>query len=297
MKILKHFFNATAYLVTWLLGSILGWLPHFIWLILADLIYLLLYKVFRYRVVVTQRNLKNSFPQKSAKELKSIERRFYLYLMDVFVETIALIGISKYRINNKMTFSDNEEFDATCKDRSVIVAMAHYASWEWPTVYAMRSRSTLVPVYHPLSSVWADKLFYRMRTRFGAQPVSMRMVGRKLIEMRDRKIILALIADQTPPAVEKTPWVKFLNQDTMFFGGIEVLSRKYNMPVYFFDIDCVKRGFYSGRFVKLYNGDDPVEPNEITERYIRHLEKKIVDRPQFWMWSHKRWKHTKNDNK
>lgn len=294
MKILKYIYSNFLYISTWTLGSILGWLPGFVWLLFADILYVVLYKTFRYRVNVTRSNLRNSFPEKSIKELRKIERRFYLYLMDIFIETIVLAGISYSRINRRMTFSDNEEFDAVCKQRSVIVAMAHYASWEWPTIYASRTDSSLIPVYHTLSAEWADRLFLKLRCRFGAKPVSMKLVGRRLVETKNERIILTLIADQTPPWFEKMPWMRFLNQDTRFFGGIESLALKYKMPVYFFDIKCIKRGYYTGSFVKLYDGDETVEQYEMTERYKNHLEQKIVTTPQFWMWSHKRWKHKKN---
>lgn len=290
---MKRVLDRILYCVVWGFGTVLGWMPRVIHLLLADLLYLLLYRIFRYRVKVTKRNLELSFPEKSVKERKRIERRFYLYLMDVFIETLSLIGLSKERISQKMKFYDSEKFDKECAKGSVIVAMAHYASWEWPISYAYRTKSKLMPVYHTLQSEWADKLFYNMRSRFGAKPISMRAVGRKMVEMKDEKIILALIADQTPPIIEKSEWVTFLNQDTIFFSGIETFSKRYNMPVFFFDIDCTKRGHYEGRFVQLYDGKEDVQQYEITRRYIRFLEQKIVSKPELWMWSHKRWKHKK----
>lgn len=293
MNAIKHIFNTTFYILTWILGYIVGWLPRFVWLLLADLLYLLLYKICRYRVAVTRENLKNSFPEKSDAERRSIERRFYLYLMDIFIETIVLVGISKKRINYKMKFENSSEFDRVCAQRSVVVAMAHYASWEWPIIYAGKTSSTLIPVYHTLASAWADKLFLRMRSRFGAKPVSMKVIGRKLVEKKNERIILALIADQSAPKFKDSKWFTFLNQDTIFFDGIETLSLKYQMPVYFFDIECIKRGYYVGKFVKLYDGDEVVSRYEITKRYIDYLEQKIVRSPQFWMWSHKRWKNKK----
>lgn len=293
MNAIKHILNTTFYILTWILGYIVGWLPRFVWLLLADLLYLLLYKICRYRVAVTRENLKNSFPEKSESERRSIERRFYLYLMDVFIETIVLVGISKKRINYKMKFENSSEFDRVCAQRSVVVAMAHYASWEWPIIYAGKTSSTLIPVYHTLASAWADKLFLRMRSRFGAKPVSMKVIGRKLVEKKNERIILALIADQSAPKFKDSKWFTFLNQDTIFFDGIETLSLKYQMPVYFFDIECIKRGYYVGKFVKLYDGDEVVSRYEITKRYIDYLEQKIVRSPQFWMWSHKRWKNKK----
>ena len=228
---MKKIYNNISFCIVWILGAILGIMPRFVWLIMADVLYVILYKGLRYRVKVTRENLRLSFPEKSATERKWIERK---------------------------------------------------------------SKSKLLPVYHPLASAWADKLFLNMRKRFGAEPVSMKMIGRKLIDKKDEKIILALIADQTPPRFEKTKWVTFLNQDTMFFGGIETISRKYKMPIYFFDIDSTKRGYYKGKFVLLHDGKEDLDQHEITQRYIDYLECKIRNKPEFWMWSHKRWKHKKH---
>lgn len=293
MKALKKIINIVLYAVVWSFGLILGWCPRFIWLILADILYLVLYKIFGYRKKVTRENLKMSFPEKSDWERRKIEMRFYLYLMDIFIETIAMAGISHMRMRRLIKFEENIDFENDCKKGSVIVAMAHYCSWEWCVSYASNTKSTLIPVYHTLASEWADKLFLNMRSRFGAKPVSMKMVGRRLIETKNQNIILALIADQTPPRLEKTKWTTFLNQDTMFFGGTETLALKYNMPVYFFDVDLVERGRYKGKFIKLYDPSEVVEPFEITKRYADYLESKIVNKPQFWMWSHRRWKHKK----
>ena len=291
---MKKIYDNILFYTVWVLGFILGHMPHFVWLIIADILYVILYRIIGYRVKVTRENLRLSFPEKNDVERKWIERRFYLYLMDIFVETISLVGITKKRISKRMIFNNTEEFRVESEEKSVIVAMAHYASWEWPISYCCISNCRLLPVYHPLASRWADRLFLKIRKRFGAEPVSMKMIGRKLIENKDNKIILALIADQTPPRVEKSEWVTFLSQDTMFFSGIENISLKYGMPVYFFDIDCVERGYYEGKFVKLYDGVEDIDKYEITKRYIKYLERKIRNKPELWMWSHKRWKHKKH---
>lgn len=290
---MKKIYNKLIYSIVWASGFILGRMPRITWLIKADFLYIFLYRIFRYRVRVTKRNLRLSFPEKSKKELLRIERRFYLHLMDIFIETIAGIGMSKKRLSKQFSFVPNEEFEKATKEGSVIIAMSHYAAWEWMLNVSAYTDAKFLPVYHPLTSEWADKLFLNMRSRFGAEPVPMRLIGRKLVQTKNERTVLLLISDQAPPHSEKSEWVTFLNQDTMFFNGIENIAKSYKLPVFFLCMDCEKRGYYKGTFTKIYDGVEEVEKYEITRRYARVLEDKIISKPELWMWSHKRWKHKK----
>lgn len=297
MRKIKEFFSAflgqVLYAFVYSVGVVIGWLPDFVWRALACVIYVVIYKLVRYRLKVVRLNLANSFPEKSVGERLKIEKRFYLFLSDVFIESLAVLGVSKKRMEKKMVFKDAEEFERVSSERSVIITMAHYGSWEWTSFYASRSKCRIVPVYHKLESEWAEKLFLKMRMRFGSDPVTMKLVGRKLIGLRNENIGLVLIADQSPLKTEKNEWTTFLNQDTKFFSGPEVFALKYHMPVYFFDIRCVKRGYYEGVFHKLYDGDSEVPQYHITRAYAERLEHRIKEEPEFWAWSHRRWKRKK----
>lgn len=274
-------------------GFILGKLPTFIHLLFADFTYVIVYKIARYRVTVTRTNLANAFPEKSEKERRKIERRFYLYLADTMVESIVMIGISKKRMMKKLIVHGADKFEEERKGKPIIVAMAHYGSWEWTSFYASLVDSLIVAIYHKLSSDWADKLYIKIRSRFGSQPVDMRLTGRKLVEIKRKNGMLILIADQAPTKKEKSKWVTFLNQDTMFYSGIEVISKTFNMPVYYFAMDSTKRGYYEGHFVQLYDGVEELEEYEIIARYQKVLEEQIRNKPYLWVWSHRRWKRKK----
>lgn len=291
---MKDIFNkiltSIVFSIVYSFGFILGKLPRFAHLLFADILYVLLYKIARYRVKVTRTNLKNAFPEKSHKERREIERRFYLYLSDVFFESIILIGISKLRMKKKMIFHGAEEFEAARKDKPVIITMAHYGSWEWTSFYSSMTDDKIFAVYHILASEWAEKFYYKVRSRFGAHPVPMQLVGRKLIELKRKNGMLILIADQAPTRRERSKWVKFLNQDTMFYSGPEVIAKTFKMPVFYFSMDSTRRGYYEGEFIQLYDGVEEVEEYEIMGRYQRELEAQIKRKPHLWVWSHRRWK-------
>lgn len=262
---------------------------------LARFLYWVLYTVAHYRVGVVRDNLLRSFPEKSDAQRLEIERKFYRHLADVFLETILMATMSAKKISEKIDFINKEQIEKYTKGRSWIAAMAHYGSWEYTTSWGLYSQhDKVLAVYRPLASKSFDKLFRRSRSRFGVEPVAMEHVARELVSHRSKgeNITLALIADQNPPPVPAQNWVDFLGQETLFFGGTEKLARKFSMPVAFMHIDKFEQGHYKAWFEIIYDGDQELPPGEITRRYVAKLEAMIREKPELWMWSHRRWKHT-----
>ncbi len=276
------------------LAIIIGIMPRFVQLGIGDIIYVLLYKIARYRVGVTTQNIARSLAHLTPKEQKIVRRRFYHHLSDVFLETLALSSMSEKQLRKRMVFTNVDEVEKLTKGRSWICAMAHYGSWEYTISYALHTyHDGILAVYHTLQNPGADKFYKEMRERFGAEPVSMKNIGKKmLLSKKDGKTYgVALIADQNPPnSLKKFQWVDFLSQKSLFFGGTEILARKMNLPVMFLNVDKVKRGYYTATFEMLYDGDEELEEGEIIKRYSGALEKMILKRPELWTWSHKRWK-------
>ncbi len=296
MRIIDRIYSGLILNLVWCFGVVVGIMPRFVWVLLSEILYFLLYIIFRYRLKVVRENLTNSFPEKSQQELEAIEREFYSSLSDIFVEIIALAGVPRRRLERYMVFKDMENLERDSKKGSVIIAMAHYGNWEWATVYAGHTDSALLPVYNPLKTKWADDLFLRIRKRFGATPVPMKMVGRKMVEMRDKNVMLALISDQAAPPFEKGNWIEFFHQDTKFYFGMEQLSVKYGTPIYFFNMKRVRKFCYEADFIKIYDGVEQLEQGAITLRYKDILERTIINNPAMWMWSHRRWKFKRVDN-
>lgn len=283
-----------SYYIVYPLALLVGLLPYKMQFVVSDIIRWVLYKVIRYRVTVVRDNLRRSFPEKTDAQRLQIERNYYKHLADVFLETISLISVSKKNITKRMTFLNVEQIEKATAGSTWLSAMAHYGSWEYSSSYAIYSQHDGVyGVYRPLADKGFDKLFLYMRQRFGATPVPMKEITKRIIlaQKQNKHYAVALISDQNPPLYEHQYWVDFLGQKTLFFGGLEKFARKYNLPVAFLHVDKVKRGHYNAWFEIIYNGTDQLEDGEITRRYASHLEEMIRRRPELWMWSHRRWKH------
>jgi KDO2-lipid IV(A) lauroyltransferase len=280
-----------------LLGGckLVGLLPYrVVYYGLVPLIWFIVYRVFHYRKKVVVENLRNSFPEKSEAEIGEIKAKFYRHLAELFVDTLTLSSISEHRIRQRFRFLNNEAHEAAVADRSWICAMAHCGSWEYTISYALYTRHRVGAVYRPLHNRVFDRYYSHLRTRFGAIPVPMDEVAREMIRTKKENLppmAVAMIADQTPPWFTIRHWFDFLHQPTPFFMGIEKLALKYRLPVYFLKIRKGEPGFYTADFVPLYDGEEAVEEFEITARYARMLEEMIRQRPELWLWSHKRWKH------
>lgn len=282
-----------------LMGSckVIGLLPDCIlYHTLSPLIYFVLYRIVRYRLSVVRTNLSHSFPEKTTEELRHIERRFYRHLAEVFVDTIKLATISRKEILERMVYRDVDKMEEAMQGQSWISAMSHYGSWELTTNYVCHTDHRILAVYRPLHSPAFDLFYQRVRARFGTHPVPMNNILQETLKSKRpgaRPVIVALIADQTPPWHEIKHWYRFLGQDTPFFSGMEKMALRLQMPIHFMHIRKVAPRHYEAEFLPIYDGVEPVAEHEITERYIARLETMIRESPELWMWSHRRWKHKK----
>lgn len=281
-------------LLFWLCAAI-GSLPEwFLYHPILDITYFFVYKVFKYRLEIVRLNLRKSFPEKSDAELFEIERRFYRHLAEVFVDTIDLVNISENGIKKRVVFENIEEHEKRMAGKNWIAALAHYGAWEYFSIYGAYSTGTIAAVYRPVHNQAVNEFFKYTRKRFGTDLVPMQMLIRYILKNnaspKPKQIILGLLCDQSPPAVFNFTKYPFLNQPTAFFNGMETCAIKFAMPVFFVHIQKVDRARYVVRFEQIYDGVEKTEPDEITLRYAAKLEKMICDRPEWWMWSHRRWK-------
>lgn len=267
------------------------------WLyVISDLMYIIIYKILKYRVDVVKKNLRNSFPEKSEKELLEIERKFYRHFCDLFIEQFYIMYASPeqakrlFKIKNIALLDQYYE-----KGNSLVVAGGHYGNWELYSLLGLYLKHHLLGVYKPLTNKYYERFLNKARERFGAITVPMKETARTAIEYaRDGKLFfLGLIADQTPARGEIRYWTTFLNQDTPVFLGTEKIARKLNQPVFFCNMRKVKRGFYEVELELLTNTPLQTKPFEITEMHVHALERLINEAPEYWLWSHRRWKHSR----
>ena len=276
-----------------------GRLPDwFLYHVLEAQIYFVLRYVVRYRREVVRRNLSNSFREKTAGELRAIEKGFYHNLSEVFVDTIKLATISREKILERMVFRNVEHHERKLQGRSWIAAMSHFGSWELTINYACLTDHRMLAVYRPLHSAAFDRFYHKVRSRFGTQPVAMNSIYKEVFKAHRagaQPVGVALIADQTPPFHEIHHWYRFLEQDTPFFSGFEKLALRFHMPVFFMYVRKVAPRHYEAEFEMIYDGEETVSEYEITQRYVVRLEAMIRETPELWMWSHRRWKHRRKE--
>ncbi len=283
----------THYILKTLL-YILSLLPFWLLYRLSDILFFIIYYLIGYRRKITFQNLQKSFPEKNTKDLNHIERRFYLFLTDLMVETIKLMSISKKSIIKRCHFSDETAAlinKLYSEKKHIIFAMGHFGNWEWAgPATSLVTQHPLFAIYKPLSNPFFDQLLYNIRTRFGTKLIAMNNTWKEMLQNQSHIHATAFIADQTP-SPEHAYWTTFLNQDTPVFWGIEKIARKLNYPVVFVSVRRIKRGYYTIFSELLSERPANTMEGELSEKHTRKLEQEIIQQPETWLWSHRRWKH------
>lgn len=289
--------NLTYYL-SFALWFIISLLPLWVFYRLSDGLYYLVYHVVRYRRRVVYANLRSSFPEKSEAEIKRIAKDFYSFFCDYIVETLKLFSMGEKNMRKRMKF---EGLDQVKKDfangRSVSVYLGHYCNWEWISSLGLHLDEQCGQIYHPLENATLDRLFLYMRGRFKAQSIKMDDTFLTILKWKKegRKNIVGYIADQVPGYNNIHYWADFLHHDTPVFTGAERISKIMDTAVYYIDVERPRRGYYVARFIKIADSLNEHPVFFATEQYFRLLEKNIQRAPQYWLWSHKRWKRTREE--
>lgn len=282
--------------IVWLIASI----PLRVLYVLSDGIYYILYYLLRYRRAVVRKNLTNSFPDKSKEEILSIEKKFYHYLADYFIEELKLVRMSKEQLKRRMKYFNTEMFlENVEKYGGVILLIPHYAHFEWIIGMGtlLEPGDLPVQIYKPLSNKYFDKLFNYLRSRFGGYNVPKHSTARELLTLRreGKRMAVGLITDQNPSGNDARHWTEFLNQSTVFMDGAERIAKLMRFPVIYCDLKRVKRGYGEVTFRLVTETPRDTGEGEITEAFVRLVEETIVNDPPYWFWSHKRWKHKREE--
>lgn len=273
---------------------LLSKLPFGVLYFISDILYILVYRVIGYRKKVVRENLQYSFPEKSEEELKKIEKEFYHHLFDIMVETMKCESISLDQLNARMA-PENPEIlqDLIAREQSAMIITGHYNNWEWSgRKVIVDSYGKAIIAYKKITNPHIEEMTYNSRMRFGGHIVSMMQFIRYVLKRRKETLFPVLIADQTPHKDKIEYVTNFLNQDTAVYLGGENLAKSLKLPVYFMSVSKVKRGYYTYK-LDLITEDYNAPKYEITNKHLALLEKQIVDKPAYWLWSHRRWKYTR----
>jgi len=274
-------------------------LPFWFLYLISDLLFVILYHLTGYRRKVVKENLANSFPEKSEEERNQIERKYYKYMADLMVETVKSVSMSAKSVHRRMVCTNPELMEHYfSQGKSIMAAAGHYANWEMACLsFGFLTDHKRVIVYKPQSNEVFTDFFNKTLSRFGATMIPMRQTLRKMIEYKNELTFTVLASDQTPTREDAKYFTNFLNQQTAVFLGIEKLTKVVDCVVIFYRIDLVKRGHYTYTFVPLVEDPKSTKPYEITEIHVKYLETLIREKPEYWLWSHRRWKIKPEDVK
>ncbi|MCB9252127.1 MAG: lysophospholipid acyltransferase family protein [Flavobacteriales bacterium] len=270
----------------------MSYLPHRVLYIFSDFLYLVIYKLIGYRQEVVRGNLKNSFPDKDLSDIKSIEKKFYMHFCDLIVESIKMFSLTTAELNKRAILLNAEVVDEYFeKGQSILITGGHYQNWEMNgCILGQQLKHDVVGIYTPMSNSFFNEKFLESRGKFGIDLLSNRQVRLGLEGNKDRITATIFATDQSPTHSKKVYWTRFLNQETAILIGTEKFSREYNYPVVFISVSKVRRGYYEMRAEVLVHDPSQMKEGEISEIHTRRLEKDILNAPQFWLWTHKRWK-------
>lgn len=259
-------------------------------------IYLMLNYLIGYRRKVIYRNLKNSFPEKSEKEIKSIQKKFYKNFADYVVETLKSFSISQEELNKRHSYSNLEIFDDCIKEQKDVILMAgHIFNWEWFVGLASNvSTEKTVAVYHKVRNDFWNEQINQIRGKFGTMPLDMKKTPRYMMATTNKgEHAYLFVADQSPKHSAIHYDIKFLNQDTPVFVGFDKIATKREMAVIYCNMIKTKQGYYHTTFERILPKNETFEPYEIVHQFFEKLENTIRKNPDNWLWSHKRWKYKK----
>jgi len=271
-------------------------LPFPVLYALSDMLYLLIYKLVGYRKKLVRKNLRESFPEKSAEELKSIEKKFYHFFCDYIMETIKLTSISKEEMRRRVKYTGMEHVNEYLeKGHNVVLYIGHYCNWEWITSIGLHvSDDVLVgQIYHILENKPFNALLLYIRSRMGTESISMQVTLRKIIEKRREgtPLVIGFISDQVPLYQATRHWLTFLNHDgTIVITGTEQIAKQMDFSCVYLDVSCPRRGYYNIDVVPMCEESKGIPNWELTDQYFQLFEQSIRRAPEYWLWTHNRWK-------
>lgn len=295
---MKEFLYNIVYGIFYLVSK----LPYRALYVISDIANLVLYHIVRYRRDIVRRNITSAFPEKSLEECISIERGFYKWFCDYFVETVKLMSVSRQELLSRIEFRGIDKIEE-CFDRGQTCAgiLGHYGNWELLSatglVIKKHPEAVIGLIYHPLRSQLFDRLFINMRQSMGGVCVPKKDILRYLVSFRSQNLmnLFGYIADQAPRYRNIHLWLPFLNHDTPVFTGAERIMRKMNNAVFYIDVERPERGKYIYTFKLMTDKPGEMPEFEITKKFFVMLEQTIRREPRFYLWSHNRWKRTREE--
>lgn len=269
-------------------------LPFRLFYLFSDFVCFIVYRVLGYRKKVVRENLQLALPHLSEAERFDIEKKFYTHMCDVFLEMIKTMSISEKEIRKRFVFTNIDVFkELEKKDKSIIIMLGHYASWEWMVSMAMYVDSKAYAVYTKVENKYFDRLVKKIRAKYNGHLIVTKDTIRELSYNKVNKIqaFYGFASDQSPMLQKSFYWDDFMGIEVPVHTGGEMLAKRLDLNMIFVNIRKVKRGHYEATFEKLVENPRDYPDYEISSIFLRKLEQQILEKPEHYLWTHKRWKH------
>ncbi len=284
-------------LQSWIM-EIVARLPFRFIYLLSDIFTFLVVYLIPYRRKVIFQNISSAFPEKSPKEVKKIQRKFYRHLADVMLEVFKLPGVKMDELKKRMVLTNPELLIKLEKQgRSVVLAGGHVANWEWlGNRVKAETNHQGVALYKQVQSSFYNDYMMKIRNLYKEiQLVEHDKTSRALIRLKNKKVLLLVLADQRPPAHDQKHWLTFFGRETPVLMGVEKIAQAFDFDVLYFDICRIKRGYYQATFIPLRTGNKNTVELELTKDYFRQIERSVHKQPESYLWSHNRWKYKREN--
>lgn len=286
--------NLLVYCLVYPLIWFISILPFRILYFISNFFYLLTYHLIGYRKKIVLNNLKLAFPEKKEQELLEIRKKFYKHFVDIFMEMIKTFTISKTELDKHYTYTNIELIKELKKDgKSVILISAHYANWEWTIGMNSYINYNAYAAFTKVSNPYFNNKIKKTRERFGVILKQASKITPTMLQnyKNNTQSIYGLLSDQSPQLKKDMYWSLFLNVKVPIHTGGEILAKKYDMNIVFLDTRKIKRGYYETTLSIITNEAQKHSEFELTEIYLRKVEAQIKAQPEYYFWTHKRFKH------
>jgi len=278
-----------AYPFLWIISI----LPFRLFYGVSDVFYVLLYYVVGYRKKVVRSNLELTLPNTSIPERKRIEKAFYKHLCDLMLEMVKTMHLSKEGVKKRYEIQNIELINEIANERSILAVCSHYANWEWNVSINNYVDINGFAIYQKISNVYFDRLIRKFRAKWNTTPIEQKETVKTVIrnEQNGIKGLYGMVSDQSPMASKAQYWSHFMGIKVPVFNGAEVLARKLDLAVVFMKVSKVKRGYYKVEFIPISLQGKTTKEGAITEAFLRLTEEQIKEQPEYYLWTHRRWKH------
>ncbi len=268
-------------------------LPYRLFYSFSDLVCFLVYRVIGYRKKVVRNNLELVFPMKSKQEIDRIEKDFYAHMCDMFLEMVKTMSLSKNEVKERYDVINIETLQNVLQKKSVLIICSHYANWEWNVSINNYIDAKGYAVYQKIGNKYFDAFVKKVRARWNTTLITQTQTVKTVIKNHKNNIRAGygMVSDQSPQWHRAQYWSEFMGIKVPIFNGTEIMARKMDLAVLFLKVSKVKRGYYNAEFIPMTMAGGSTGKNEITDQFLRLTENQIREAPEFYFWTHKRWKH------